>query len=57
MLDTYSGAVQGELKIDSDGGANYSMLLDRSADWPTYRSTLNGSYPDDLDDTENCEGK
>jgi hypothetical protein len=33
------------------GGANYSMLLDRSADWPTYRGILNGSYPDSLDDT------
>src|SRR4051794_11355185 len=27
MPDTYSGAVQGELKIDSDGGANYSIPI------------------------------
>jgi hypothetical protein len=33
------------------GAANYSMLLDRSADWPTYRLILNGSYNDALDDT------
>jgi hypothetical protein len=33
------------------GAANYSMLLDRSADWPTYRGILNGAYPDALDDT------
>jgi hypothetical protein len=33
------------------GAANYSMLLDRSTDWPTYRSILSGAYPDSLDDT------
>lgn len=33
------------------GAANYSMLLDRSADWPQYRVILNGGYPDNLDDT------
>ncbi|HEY0255264.1 MAG TPA: hypothetical protein VGC41_27235, partial [Kofleriaceae bacterium] len=33
------------------GGANYSMLLDRSADWPMYRTILNGGYNDPLDDT------
>ncbi len=33
------------------GAANYSMLLDRSADWPMYRTILNGGYPDALDDT------
>jgi len=33
------------------GAANYSMLLDRSADWPQYRVILNGGYPDALDDT------
>lgn len=33
------------------GAANYSMLLDRSADWPTYRTILAGSYADPLDDT------
>jgi hypothetical protein len=33
------------------GAANYSMLLERSADWPTYRLILNGSYEDNLDDT------
>ncbi|MCX5741481.1 MAG: hypothetical protein NT062_03165 [Proteobacteria bacterium] len=31
------------------GGANYSTLLDRSADWPTYGAILHGSYPDALD--------
>lgn len=33
------------------GAANYSMLLDRSADWPTYRTVLAGAYPDALDVT------
>jgi len=33
------------------GGANYSLLLDRSADWPQYRTILSGAYPDSLDDT------
>ncbi|MFT3693119.1 MAG: hypothetical protein QM831_08250 [Kofleriaceae bacterium] len=33
------------------GGANYSLLLDRSADWPQYRTILNGGYNDSLDDT------
>jgi hypothetical protein len=33
------------------GAANYSMLLDRSADWPTYRAILSGAYPDAFDDT------
>ncbi len=31
------------------GGANYSMLLDRSNDWPTYRAILQSAYPDPLD--------
>ena len=33
------------------GGANYSLLLDRSNDWPTYRTILAGAYPDPLDVT------
>lgn len=33
------------------GGANYSTLLERSADWPTYRTILSGAYPDALDVT------
>ena len=33
------------------GGANYSMLLDRSGDWPTYAMILRGAYADPLDDT------
>jgi len=33
------------------GGANYSMMLDRSADWPQYRGILAGAYPDPLDDS------
>lgn len=33
------------------GAANYSMLLERSNDWPNYRIILNGGYPDSLDDT------
>lgn len=33
------------------GGANYSVLLDRSADWPQYRTILSGGYTDALDDT------
>jgi hypothetical protein len=32
------------------GAANYSFLLDRSSDWPKYRTILNGAYPDPLDD-------
>lgn len=32
------------------GAANYSMMLDRSADWPTYRVILAGAYTDPLDD-------
>ena len=32
------------------GAANYSLLLDRSADWPQYRIILQGGYPDALDD-------
>ncbi len=31
------------------GAANYSMLLERSLDWPTYRTILIGAYPDPLD--------
>ncbi|MGN6107329.1 MAG: hypothetical protein ACTHU0_19630 [Kofleriaceae bacterium] len=33
------------------GGANYSMLLDRSGDWPLYSAVLKGAYPDLLDVT------
>ncbi|MBL0212648.1 MAG: hypothetical protein IPQ07_02060 [Myxococcales bacterium] len=33
------------------GGANYSMLLERSLDWPRYRTILAGAYPDPLDVT------
>lgn len=32
------------------GAINYSLLLERSRDWPTYRTTLNGAYPDPYDD-------
>ena len=32
------------------GAANYSEMLDRSADWPTYRVVLQGGYSDLLDD-------
>jgi hypothetical protein len=31
------------------GAMNYSMLLERSLDWPTYQSVLKGSYPDAID--------
>lgn len=31
------------------GGANYSMMLERSTDWPQYRDILIGAYPDNLD--------
>ena len=31
------------------GASNYSLLLERSLDWPTYRTTLIGSYPNSLD--------
>ena len=33
------------------GAANYSMLLERSGDWPVYRTILIGAYPDPLDVT------
>ena len=33
------------------GGANFSMLLERSLDWPRYRTILAGAYPDPLDVT------
>ena len=32
------------------GAMNYSLLLERSRDWPTYRTALNGAYPDPFDD-------
>ena len=35
------------LQVDA---MNYSLLLERSRDWPTYRTTLNGAYPDAFDD-------
>jgi hypothetical protein len=31
------------------GASNYSMMLERSHDWPTYRTTLIGAFPDPLD--------
>jgi hypothetical protein len=31
------------------GAINYSLLLERSEDWPQYRTTLNGAYPNLLD--------
>lgn len=30
-------------------GINYSMMLERSLDWPVHRTTLVGAYPDALD--------
>ena len=33
------------------GAANYSMLLERSTDWPMYRIVVSGAYPDPLDVT------
>ncbi len=30
------------------GGINYSMMLERSVDWPTYKTILIGAYPDPL---------
>jgi len=33
------------------GAANYSLLLERSNDWPIYRVVLSGAYTDPLDDT------
>jgi hypothetical protein len=33
------------------GAANYSMLLERSTDWPMYRLVVNGAYPDPMDVT------
>lgn len=31
------------------GGGGYSTMLERSTDWPTYRSILQGAYEDPLD--------
>jgi hypothetical protein len=31
------------------GAADYSMMLERSADWPTYKAILQGAYTDPLD--------
>ncbi len=31
------------------GAANYSLMLERSGDWPTYRAIMEGAYPDPLD--------
>ncbi len=31
------------------GAINYSLLLERSRDWPRYRTTLIGAYPDSMD--------
>jgi hypothetical protein len=31
------------------GGGNYSTMLERSSDWPTYRTILAGTYPDPFD--------
>jgi hypothetical protein len=31
------------------GGGNYSLMLERSTDWPDYRDILLGAYPDPLD--------
>lgn len=31
------------------GGANYSLMLERSTDWPTYKTIMIGAYPDPLD--------
>lgn len=31
------------------GAANYSMLLDRSNDWPVFQTFLSGAYPSPLD--------
>ncbi len=31
------------------GAANYSMLLERSSDWPNYGVIMQGAYPDPLD--------
>lgn len=33
------------------GAVNYSLLLERSRDWPTYRTSLIGAYPNPLDVT------
>lgn len=31
------------------GAINYSLLLERSRDWPQYRTTLTGAYPNNFD--------
>ncbi len=31
------------------GGGNYSVMLERSTDWPTYKTILQGAYPDHFD--------
>jgi hypothetical protein len=34
-------------------GANYSMMVERSSNWPTYYTILYGAYPNPLDDQVN----
>jgi hypothetical protein len=31
------------------GGGNYSTMLERSSDWPTYKAVLSGTFPDPFD--------
>lgn len=31
------------------GGGNYSTMLERSSDWPTYKGVLSGTFPDPFD--------
>lgn len=31
------------------GGGNYTIMLERSSNWPTYRTILAGAYPDPFD--------
>src|SRR6185503_19191073 len=35
--------------VVGSGGGNYSIMLERSTDWPMYRQIVLGAYPDPLD--------
>jgi hypothetical protein len=46
LADKFTRLTRGVLGV---AGANYSTLLERSADWTTYRAILASGYPDPLD--------
>ncbi len=51
IMGTTVCAIDPEIKrcVVQVGAINYSLLLERSRDWPRYRTTLIGAYPDAMD--------